>query len=250
MSVIDGTVCALDKLKSTEEKKMNGMNTHVVMDSANCSKQLKFGVDRILSNEICAKKTDVLKPLPIQLPSIRCPCVGSCGRCEAFRACASFPHAHSSLPEGITPASYTGIMESLGTLYRPAPLRPVPRAPISSSSTMNSSETSTRRKRSWSRAVFSSLQRKGLERRFSLQKYITKPDRRQLAATLGLTDAQVKVWFQNRRMKWRHTRESENVALAGPDSTQKDFPQKVVKPATNGTTQQEDEEDIEIDVDL
>lgn len=48
-----------------------------------------------------------------------------------------------------------------------------------------------KRKRSWSRAVFSNLQRKGLERRFQIQKYITKPDRRQLAATLGLTDAQV-----------------------------------------------------------
>lgn len=48
-----------------------------------------------------------------------------------------------------------------------------------------------RRKRSWSRAVFSNLQRKGLEKRFQIQKYITKPDRRQLAATLGLTDAQV-----------------------------------------------------------
>lgn len=51
-------------------------------------------------------------------------------------------------------------------------------------------------------------------------------------------------------MKWRHTRESENTALAGPDSTQKDFPQKVVKPIANGTTQQENEEDVEIDVDL
>jgi Homeobox domain. len=50
-----------------------------------------------------------------------------------------------------------------------------------------------KRKRSWSRAVFSNLQRKGLEKRFQLQKYITKPDRRQLAATLGLTDAQVNV---------------------------------------------------------
>lgn len=49
-----------------------------------------------------------------------------------------------------------------------------------------------KRKRSWSRAVFSNLQRKGLEKRFQIQKYITKPDRRQLAATLGLTDAQVK----------------------------------------------------------
>lgn len=55
--------------------------------------------------------------------------------------------------------------------------------------------SSGRRKRSWSRAVFSNLQRKGLEKRFQIQKYITKPDRRQLAATLGLTDAQVCVIY-------------------------------------------------------
>lgn len=48
-----------------------------------------------------------------------------------------------------------------------------------------------KRKRSWSRAVFSQLQRKGLEIQFQIQKYITKPDRRKLAARLGLTDAQV-----------------------------------------------------------
>ena len=50
-----------------------------------------------------------------------------------------------------------------------------------------------KRKKSWTRAVFSNLQRKGLEKRFQLQKYITKPDRRQLAASLGLTDAQVMI---------------------------------------------------------
>eukprot|EP00095_Tigriopus_kingsejongensis_P005281 snap_masked-scaffold489_size157649-processed-gene-0.2 protein:Tk05281 transcript:snap_masked-scaffold489_size157649-processed-gene-0.2-mRNA-1 annotation:"-like homeobox" len=66
-----------------------------------------------------------------------------------------------------------------------------------------------KRKKSWTRAVFSNLQRKGLEKRFQMQKYITKPDRRQLAASLGLTDAQVKVWFQNRRMKWRHQESKE-----------------------------------------
>ena len=49
-----------------------------------------------------------------------------------------------------------------------------------------------KRKKSWTRAVFSNLQRKGLEKRFQIQKYITKPDRRQLAASLGLTDAQVR----------------------------------------------------------
>ncbi|MFT7813089.1 H2.0-like homeobox protein-like [Arapaima gigas] len=66
-----------------------------------------------------------------------------------------------------------------------------------------------KRKRSWSRAVFSNLQRKGLEKRFEIQKYVTKPDRKQLASVLGLTDAQVKVWFQNRRMKWRHSKEAK-----------------------------------------
>uniref|UniRef100_A0A1I8MPF2 Homeobox domain-containing protein n=1 Tax=Musca domestica TaxID=7370 RepID=A0A1I8MPF2_MUSDO len=79
----------------------------------------------------------------------------------------------------------------------------------SSSHTPSTSLSSNgKRKRSWSRAVFSNLQRKGLEIQFQQQKYITKPDRRKLAARLNLTDAQVKVWFQNRRMKWRHTREN------------------------------------------
>ncbi|XP_070513134.1 H2.0-like homeobox protein [Cardiocondyla obscurior] len=224
---------------------MNGANT-IVVDNSNCSRQLKFGVDRILSNEICAKKTDIFKPLPIQFSPIRCPCVENCERCEDVRTCISFPHAHSSFSEGITTVSYYGLMNNLKTLYRPAPLRPVPRALISSSSTTNSAETNTRRKRSWSRAVFSSLQRKGLERRFSLQKYITKPDRRQLAATLGLTDAQVKVWFQNRRMKWRHTKESENGVLTGSNSKQKELPQKLIKSYNTDQMHQEDE-DIEID---
>ncbi|XP_020613032.1 homeobox protein DBX1-B-like isoform X1 [Orbicella faveolata] len=58
-------------------------------------------------------------------------------------------------------------------------------------------------RRPWTRAVFSNLQRKGLEKRFQVQKYLTKADRHQLAAMLGLSDNQVKVWFQNRRMKWR-----------------------------------------------
>ncbi|XP_055904669.1 homeobox protein H2.0-like [Eupeodes corollae] len=77
-----------------------------------------------------------------------------------------------------------------------------------------------KRKRSWSRAVFSNLQRKGLEIQFQQQKYITKPDRRKLAARLNLTDAQVKVWFQNRRMKWRHTRENLKSGQEKPVSSQ------------------------------
>lgn len=100
---------------------------------------------------------------------------------------------------------------------------PLPPSPTTPSTPLNNTTTnnSNKRKRSWSRAVFSNLQRKGLERRFQLQKYITKPDRRQLAATLGLTDAQVKVWFQNRRMKWRHSKETnKGNNVDNVDSTQ------------------------------
>lgn len=71
------------------------------------------------------------------------------------------------------------------------------------------SNSGSKKKRSWSRAVFTNLQRKGLELRFKQQKYITKPERKKLADSLRLTDAQVKVWFQNRRMKDRQTMPKE-----------------------------------------
>ncbi len=59
------------------------------------------------------------------------------------------------------------------------------------------------------RAVFSDHQRKGLETAFVKQKYISKPDRKKLASKLSLKDSQVKIWFQNRRMKWRNNKERE-----------------------------------------
>ncbi|XP_061578471.1 homeobox protein DBX2 [Cololabis saira] len=59
------------------------------------------------------------------------------------------------------------------------------------------------------RAVFSEEQRKELERTFRRQKYISKTDRHKLAADLSLKESQVKIWFQNRRMKWRNSKEKE-----------------------------------------
>ncbi|XP_065133609.1 homeobox protein DBX2 [Paramisgurnus dabryanus] len=60
------------------------------------------------------------------------------------------------------------------------------------------------------RAVFSEEQRRELEKMFRRQKYISKTDRNRLATDLCLKETQVKIWFQNRRMKWRNSREKES----------------------------------------
>lgn len=59
--------------------------------------------------------------------------------------------------------------------------------------------TSIRKKRS--RAAFSHAQVFELERRFAQQRYLSGPERSELAKMLRLTETQVKIWFQNRRYK-------------------------------------------------
>ncbi|XP_043288491.1 probable cytochrome P450 12a5, mitochondrial [Venturia canescens] len=218
---------------------MENFETRVMSDSSS----LKFGIDRILSSDLSPKKCTKVIFAHYAFPA-------NFGGCEGYRDLGSSIPQSSASPINRS-SNYSGLLDNYGQFYRTAPVRPVPRVPIlQTPNTTVTSETATRRKRSWSRAVFSSLQRKGLERRFSIQKYITKPDRRQLAATLGLTDAQVKVWFQNRRMKWRHTKEAESSASNGPDSTQQDSPRKSLKENGKLIVQPEaedDEEEIEVD---
>lgn len=57
---------------------------------------------------------------------------------------------------------------------------------------------SQRRKR---RVLFSQQQVYELERRFKQQKYLSAPERENLASIIHLTPTQVKIWFQNHRYK-------------------------------------------------
>ncbi|KAM9831732.1 homeobox protein Dlx4b [Neosynchiropus ocellatus] len=53
------------------------------------------------------------------------------------------------------------------------------------------------------RTIYSSLQLQALHQRFQQTQYLALPERADLAAKLGLTQTQVKIWFQNKRSKYK-----------------------------------------------
>ncbi|MFH4974545.1 hypothetical protein AB6A40_001254 [Gnathostoma spinigerum] len=58
------------------------------------------------------------------------------------------------------------------------------------------------------RTIYTSLQLQELQKRFHKTQYLALPERAELASRLGLTQTQVKIWFQNRRSK--HKKMSKN----------------------------------------
>ncbi|KAK3705679.1 hypothetical protein QZH41_009508 [Actinostola sp. cb2023] len=84
------------------------------------------------------------------------------------------------------------------------------------------------KKKKKARTTFTGRQIFELEKQFDAKKYLTATERSDMATLLNVTETQVKIWFQNRRTKWK-----KQEKLIENDST--------VTTANNSTTELHDQ---------
>ncbi|XP_049594387.1 homeobox protein Nkx-6.1-like [Syngnathus scovelli] len=180
-----------------------------------CSSATPHGINDILNRPRAAPSSasmgvlsalqprfDSLSPPPPPLPSAGLyfsPAAAAAAAAAA--AMVRYPKPLQSELPGRTPIFWPGVMQ--GTTWRDA--RFASCSPQQSCVLVEGKDG----KRKHTRPTFSGQQIFALEKTFEQTKYLAGPERARLAFSLGMTESQVKVWFQNRRTKWRKKHAAE-----------------------------------------
>ncbi|XP_064363737.1 homeobox protein CDX-2 [Dromaius novaehollandiae] len=138
---------------------------------------------------------------------------GSPAAAMAYSPADYHHHAHAHHHAGPAPHCSAGVMQPLNAAAAAAAAAPEPLSPGGQRRGLCewmrkpaqpplSSQVKTRTKDKY-RVVYTDHQRLELEKEFHYSRYITIRRKAELASTLGLSERQVKIWFQNRRAKER-----------------------------------------------
>ncbi|XP_062974540.1 homeobox protein Nkx-2.8 [Elgaria multicarinata webbii] len=108
--------------------------------------------------------------------------------------------------------------------------RPAAAAAAAASARAEDEEEEEEEKKKKRRVLFSKAQTLALERRFRQQRYLSAPEREQLAHLLRLTPTQVKIWFQNHRYKMKRAKGGAERAAGGGGAAAAPLLRRVVVP--------------------
>ncbi|XP_033833270.2 homeobox protein BarH-like 2 [Periophthalmus magnuspinnatus] len=168
-----------------------------------------FMIDEILSKETCDyfEKLSLYSVCPslIVRPKPLHSCPGSSSSLRGYPLLSVITRQPPTLAPSHLPRDASPPVGLPSHLQHPRGPEPSPsQTPLSISSESDTEHGTARLKKPRrSRTIFTELQLMGLEKKFQKQKYLSTPDRLDLAQSLGLTQLQVKTWYQNRRMKWK-----------------------------------------------